>query len=1110
MADPAWDGERDKALALVLDLWREALGTPGEPGDDFFEEGGNSVLAVETVMRLQELTGAELPPDAVHLHRTPERLAALLAGDAGGDRAPIGVEERLLVAERLHPDTPLYSVPVRYRITGQPDLAALRTALRVLTDAHPALRSRFTPEGRVVTEPAAEWPVRVVLANADGEDCAPEIVRRTLAQETGRPIPHDEAPLARACVIRESAESWTLLLNLHHLVADGISLDLIDAGLQEAYARATGRPASAPPRPRTGMRLPDAGPAGLSFWTGLLAGVPQPLALPHDRARPAVRSVAGAVDERRLDGRLEQELARFSRDWSLGEHTVLLAALAAWASTETGPDTVIAVPLAGRRPEDEGTVGMFVNTVPLRFRTDGATRFTDLCTEASTLTARALAHQTVPLQEIVAALGLSGETGFTPLTQLAFSHVDHRRWRWFAGQGPADREVLTTGTAKFELLWTVTRHPAHSVAQLEYSTDLFTPERAARVHEGLLGALERLLARPDLPIPEALGSGGAEGNTVRAGTSLPAAPPGETVHERVLHHAAATPDAVAVRADRHLTYRELGQASSALAARLLSAGVRPGDRVAVVAPRGAAAVAAFLAVLRTGAAYVPVDVGQPEERSRTILADCAVRHALVDPGCHAHVGSGVTPVPLPPDVTGADEGEFTGPRVTPEHVAYVMYTSGSTGRPKGVMIPHRAINRLVPSSDFHSFTSEDVVAHVSNIAFDAATFEIWGALTSGATLAVLPHGPVTPAGLRDFLAGRRVSVLFITAAMLTVTAELEPRAFSGLRTLLFGGEQHSVSALRTLWPHLPRAVNAYGPTENTTFGVTHPLTEDDLRRGLVPIGTALTGDQALVLDEEFCPLPPGRTGELYLSGPGLAHGYWADPARTAERFLPHPGPDAPAGARLYRTGDLAHQTTEGHIVYVGRADQQIKIRGFRVEPGEVESVLDAHPGVREGAVLVTGEEGERKIVAVYTGPADPADVRGHLALKLPSYMLPARCLVLGAMPLNANGKTDRTALRGRVAELLAAERAADTEGEAVANDILRSLAAIWREVLGPVELDAASHFFRVGGHSIHAMRVVALIQQRFGVRVHLAAFFAHPTLGQMGAFLSIAPEKETV
>jgi len=1095
-------------VELVSEVLSRILQRDQLPLDgDFLELGGHSLLAVNASLELVRRTGLSLDADVLFTHRSVGDLADHLAHVSLSRReSPVTpAEERLLYLSRLHPLSAQYHVPVRYRFRGEIHKHLLRSALEEIIRRHDALRTCFTADGRrvVLSEARLAWSV-LDLTGEDPAAAGPAAAAHIDA-EARRPLDVTAAPLLRACLVLEPGERTTLLLTLHHLIADQHSLDLLDLELQELYGAEVGHRQPLPQFPRRGLAGHPDRQASVDHWEQQISGLGGRMALPADQERPDLVGPGGDVVETFLDAHLVEQLDQLAVRSSATEFVVLLAAYGAFLGrvTATGQtpmasEVVISVPLSGRTDDDETTVGMFVNALPIRLHFQPGTTFRELIGTTRGLLGQALLHQHVPLQDLV----VSASAGH-PLTQVGISYVDDRQWFWAPDGAEAERDVLSTGTAKYELLWTLTRDKASARSRLEFSTAIFSRRRAEELHADLEATLVDLAGRPDEAIATVLTKDDSLQEAGRgSGWRQPVAEP---VHRQVEQWARRTPAKTAIRdGELSLTYGELERASGRLAGQLTALGARPGERVAVVAGRGAATVAAFLAVLRAGAAYLPIDTAQPVDRSGRLMADSGVRYAICEPGMEAHVPGSVAVVPLTLDAS-AEAGAFEA-RVQPlpeRQLAYVIYTSGSTGTPKGVLAPHEGVARLVPRSNYLEVNPDDVVAHLSNTAFDAATFEIWGALSAGATLVVVPRTvALSPDSLRRLLRETGVSIIFTTNALLNVLVAQAPDIFARVRALLLGGDQYSIETLRRMMAAggPERLIHVYGPTENTTYSTAYEVSPADLEAGLLPIGSAIAGTYLRVLDERFSPVGAGQSGELYVGGQGLADGYVGDPGRTSGAFVADPFGDG-SGQRLYRTGDMVRQLAGGEVVFLGRTDDQVKIRGFRVELGEVEQAIAGCPDVLDGAVVpVTTAEGT-ELVVITVGEASTEAVRSHFTSKLPAYMVPAHHRTVEKLPLNPSGKVDRAALQAMVLPGLGPVAGTAGSGSATGepSSVDHALEQIWKDLLGVPAVSGESDFFGLGGSSIKAMYLVAAIERDLGAALPITAVFRHPTFASLAA-----------
>ncbi|GAA2613971.1 non-ribosomal peptide synthetase [Streptomyces axinellae] len=568
-----------------------------------------------------------------------------------------------------------------------------------------------------------------------------------------------------------------------------------------------------------------------------------------------------------------------------------------------------------------------------------------------------------------------------------------------------------------------------------------------------------------------------------------------TITAAFARQVAARPDAVAVSApDGTLSYAELDARAGLLAGRLRGLGVVPEARVAVDLPRSVHLVVTLLAVLKAGGCYLALDPQQPEERRALVLKDAGVQ-LVVTPELLAATAEAPGTAPLPESV--------------PESTAYVAYTSGSTGTPKGVCVPHRAVARLVLEQELLPIRPDDVFLLLAPMAFDASTLELWGPLLNGARLVVAPPEDLSSADIEELVHREGVTTLWLTAGLFhSVVAAHRLRGMRGLRHLIAGGDVLSTAHVDRALRELPdtRLVNGYGPTENTTFTACHVLT-GPVGEGRVPIGVPVTGTTVHLLDDQLRPVPEGRAGELYTGGAGLAHGYQCDPALTAARFLPDPFTPAPGGGRLYRTGDVARRRPDGALEFLGRTDAQLKVRGFRVEPNEIEAALCTHPEIDDAAVVAQRSHGERILAAFYVTERTltTAELRAHLAALVPRYMIPAVYLRLDELPLKGSGKVDRARL---AATTMPGRPELSTDYRAPGGEHERWLAELWADLLQIDEVGVDDDFFELGGHSLMATRITVEIDERYGRAVAPVAFYEHPTIAELAGMLTAGEENQ--
>ena len=1125
----------------LVDLWQGVLGLDRVGiTDNFFDLGGHSLLATRLTARIREAMKVELPLRLVFDAPTIAELAAALddaaasgtaAGDAadripprtGGGPAPLSYsQQRLWFLQQLDPASAAYNIPVALEFDGPLNVTALRTALEAVAARHDVLRTKIvTVDGRPQADAdAARSPeMRLVdLTGAPATEAAAE-ARRLAGVEALTPFDLERDPLARLTVVRTRPDGGLLLLTLHHLVADEWSLERLLQDLALAYGAAVeGADPAMPPLPvpyadfAVWQRkwLEGAGPeAQREYWKRQLSGL-EPLELPTDRPRPAERSTNGGTVTVTLPAPLTDALRRFSRREGVTLYMTLLAAFQAFLSRYTGQtDIACGSPIAGRRRRElEPCLGLFVNTLVLRTAVDRHLSFRELLARVRSVVLDAHARQDVPFDLVVEDLHPGRDLSRHPLFQSMFSlerpAVPDRA---FAGLRlrPLDIE---NRTAKFDVSLTVVDADHELRASLQYSTDLFERETAARMLEHYVILVRSALDEPDRTVPAlALMTPGERRRVVedwnRTDRSFPPTASLQAMFEAQVQR---TPSAAAVRfGHERVTYEELNQRANRLAHRLRAAGVGPDVVVGVFLERSVDMVAALLAVLKAGGAYLPLDPDYPADRLRFMLDEsCApavlTQAALQDrlPPTRATVigidgattAAAREPGGQPPAATGGSR------------LAYVIYTSGSTGRPKGAMISHEAIvNRLHWMQAAYGLTPADRVLQKTPFSFDVSVWEFFWPLAIGAELIVArPGGHRDSEYLARLIADAGVTVLHFVPSMLDLFLQepgLEERCRS-LRQVFCSGEALSPELQARFFARLHAGLhNLYGPTE-AAVDVTSWACEPASDRQRVPIGRPIANIRTYVLDARLDPVPIGVPGELFLGGTGLARGYLNRPDLTAERFVADPV-GAPGG-RLYRTGDLVRWQADGTIEYLGRLDHQVKIRGFRIELGEIEAVLMQHGAVRQAVVIARDEaSGHRRLVAyiVPSGetPAVPG-IRRHLLASLPEYMVPAAFVWLSAIPLTASGKVDRLALPAPE------PRRAGPDGEAAVprTPVEAALARIWRDILARPVVGIHDNFFELGGDSILSVQVASRARTA-GLAVSPRLMFQHQTVAELAAAL---------
>src|SRR5215213_308635 len=883
-------------------------------------------------------------------------------------------QQRLWFIQQMEPESTAYNILSAVRLHGRLDLDALGRTFDELVRRHEVLRTRFEMVGDEPTQiicPARPLALGTIDLTGAAQGAREAEVQRLAQQEVGEPFDLSTGPLLRARLLRLSEEEHVILLTMHHIISDGWSVGVLIkevAALYEAYGVGGESPLE-----ELSIQYADFAvwqreylsgetlERQLSYWREQLAGAPAVLELPTDRPRPPVQSYRGAHESFAISEEVSEGLRELARRQGATLFMVLLAGWQALLSRYTGQsDIVVGTPIANRnRAETESLIGFFVNTQVMRARVEGREPFAELLRRVRETCLGAYAHQDVPFEMLVEELQPERSLSYSPIFQVMFGLQNIAKESLELPGLSLSAVDGDVETAKFDLTLAVGENEGQLRGTLGYSTDLFDAATVRRMVGHLLNLLKAVAADPEQRVAElSMLSEDERGQILFDWNDVATDYPREScVHTLFERQAERTPDSVALDfGGEAVTYSGLNERANRLAHYLRSLGVGPEVPVAVMVERGVEMVVCMLAVLKAGGAYVPLDLSYPADRLRLMMDDAAIplvltRESLAGP-LKGHPARLVC-LDAEGDAIGRQSTLDPDGGARPDNAAYVIYTSGSTGRPKGITIVHRGITRLVCDSDYVRLSTSDAVAQASNASFDAATFEVWGALVNGARLVGVPReAALSPQGLARLIRERGVSVMFLTTALFNQTARECADAFSPMRAVLFGGEAVDPESVRqVLEAGGPRQLlHVYGPTECTTFATWHEVREAGGGATTVPIGGPIANTTAYVLDATMRPVPVGVCGELYVGGDGLARGYLDRPSLTAERFVPHPFGVEP-GARLYKTGDVVRYDAGGRVEFVGRADEQVKVRGFRVELGEIEAVLSAHESVREAVAV---------------------------------------------------------------------------------------------------------------------------------------------------------------
>nr|QEO74351.1 condensation domain-containing protein [uncultured bacterium] len=1021
-----------------------------------------------------------------------------------------------------------YHIARAYRLRGRLNVEALERAVNEVVRRHENLRTTFgNVNGLPVPSVADSLKIRFALKNiGDAPPSEKEAtVGRLFTEAIHAPFDLARGPLVRVMLLdlgeREGEREHALLLVVHHVVTDRVSNDIFFQEVVTLYdAFSKGRPSPLHELPiqygdfaAWQRRRMEAGELDgqFSFWKRKLANPPV-VELPTDRPRSKAQTHRGARLQWELGGRVWERFKTLALAERATRFMGLLAVYAILLRRYTGgDDLLVGSPVNHRdRAETAGLIGYLINMLALRIDTSGDPTFRELLKRVRATTLEALSNQEVPVGQVVRELRLRRDAVRDPLFQAAYVYTNLE-----GGTSPRESELKVESLDVFydaafvEL--SLGANDAGDVCTLkfDYNADLFDAATVERMKGHYMTLLESVVENPDRQIGELPLLTRSERGQLAAWNLTAASYPREaSIHQLFETQAARTPEATAlICGAERVSYGELNARANRLARRLRESGVGVESRVGVCVPRSTEMVVSLLGTLKAGAAYVPFDLSQTQERTRTLVEGAGVDLILTVASHESRTHfDGVRRFCL--DAHRAEieahGGENLNVSVGAENLAYVIHTSGSGGSPKGVEVCHRGVVRLVKGVSYAQLDEEQAILQAAPVTFDAATFELWGALLNGGRCVLLDERVPTARALGRAVRENGVTTMWLTSSLFNALVDTDAEQLRGVRQLIVGGDVLSASHVARAAEKLPgtQIINGYGPTEATTFTCCHRVVDSDLKsRRSIPVGKPLDNTEVYLLDERLQPVPVGVTGELYVGGDGLARGYARAPSLTAERFLPNPF-SARAGARMYRTGDLCRYFADGALEFVGRSDRQVKVRGFRVEPEEVERAVIKHCDVRECVVVARESVGGDKVLTAYfiarrDERLAPEQLRARLKESLPDYMIPSTFVRLDDLPRTASGKYDRRALPAPQ------ERRAEMPDGFVAprDETERQLTRLWEEVLDARPVGVRDDFFELGGHSLLAVNLLARIEQHFGRSLPFAALFNSPTVESLASSL---------
>ncbi len=1049
-----------------------------------------------------------------------------------GEPAPLSfAQQRLWFLDQLEPDNPFYNMPMTVRIKGQIEATRLEEAINKVVERHENLRTAFKTENgqpRVEILTHLHVPIEKIDLRELNQQSQNEQIELIVKNEASTPFKLDKAPLFRCKLVLLKDNEAIFLLNMHHIISDGMSLEIMIKEISAFYqALQNHTEPHLPPLPlqysayakwQRQWLESEVLQKQLRFWQNHLSGAPQLLKLPTDFPRPKTQTFRGSKTYFQLDARISKAIKDIAKQHKTTPYLVFLTAFSVLLHRYSGQDDlIIGTPVSGRtRKEIEDLIGFFVNSIPLRFELENNPTFDDYLQQTQKMVQEALANQDVPFEKIIDVLNLERDTSYTPLFQVMFIYQQNPLQKIALPHLEIEPLQVETGTSKFDLSLAIIEDAEQFRGMAEFNTDLFKVESIEKLLRHFTNLLNDIAQNTQKPVRSLQLLSEQEREHIIRGYNRfkkQKIDPQLNVVTLFEQQAKQNPTKTAILSfNQQLTYQQLNEQANQLANYLIKTGIGPEQIVAISINRSPELFIGLLAILKSGATYLPIDPDYPQERIDYLLADAQPQLILTEKALQARFKENGYPVIALDDLNHPFRTEATtNPHINIFHqqLAYLIYTSGSTGKPKAVMVEHGSlVNHALSIKNVYQLTPKDRMLQYISISFDAAGEEIYPTLISGAGLVLPPAAREMSAhDLYQLIKQFEISVLHLPVPMwhyfMDFLNEQQLTLPNTVRLMLVGGEAPSVQKLNlagTLIQHPVTFMNLYGPTEATITSLyfkTEIQKDKPFKQATIPIGQPIANGHVYILDAALNPVPTGVVGEIYIGGAGVARGYLNRSTLTAQSFVPDPFSEQP-GQRLYRTGDLGYFNNEGDIVFAGRVDFQVKIRGFRIELGEIENALEKHPGIRQAVVVARTIDGKNRLVAYLIPEKDQpltiAELRQFLSAQLPDYMVPSYFVALEEFPLTTTGKIDRK----RLPQPQITEEQLSQNFQAPRNEKEKLLAEIWQEVLKLPKVGVKDNFFELGGDSILSIQIIARANQK-GLKITPRQLFEYPTIEGLAA-----------